>query len=83
MRSAPAGAALLLAGDRRIGVNGPFKLGFNEATLGVSISAVTVELARYRMPMPWFESIASGTPSPLGTHGLPDSWITSWMMTPN
>jgi enoyl-CoA hydratase len=55
-----AGAALLLAGDRRIGVNGPFKLGFNEATLGVSISAVTVELARYRMPMPWFESIVSG-----------------------
>ena len=55
-----AGAALLLAGDRRIGVDGPFKLGFNEATLGVSISAVTVELARYRMPMPWFESIISG-----------------------
>ncbi len=55
-----AGAALLLAGDRRIGLDGPFKLGFNEASLGVSISAVTVELARYRMPMPWFESIASG-----------------------
>jgi enoyl-CoA hydratase len=55
-----AGAALLLAGDRRIGLDGPFKVGFNEASLGVSISAVTVELARYRMPMPWFESIASG-----------------------
>ena len=55
-----AGAALLLAGDRRIGLDGPFKLGFNEASLGVSISAVTVELARYRMPMPWFESIVSG-----------------------
>lgn len=55
-----AGAALLLAGDRRIGVDGPFKLGFNEARLGVSISAATVELARYRMPMPWFESLISG-----------------------
>lgn len=55
-----AGAALLLAADRRVGLDGPFKLGFNEASLGVSISAVTVELARYRMPMPWFESIVSG-----------------------
>jgi len=55
-----AGAALLLAADRRIGLDGPFKLGFNEASLGVSISAATVELARYRMPMPWFESLVTG-----------------------
>jgi enoyl-CoA hydratase len=61
-----AGAALLLAADRRIGLDGPFKLGFNEAGLGVSISPVTVELARYRMPMPWFESLITGdTFSPL------------------
>jgi enoyl-CoA hydratase len=59
-----AGAALLLTGDRRIGVDGDFKLGFNEARIGVSISAVTVELARYRMPMPWFESIVSGETYP-------------------
>jgi enoyl-CoA hydratase len=55
-----AGAALLLATDRRVGLDGPFKLGFNEASLGVSISPVTVELARYRMPMPWFESLTTG-----------------------
>jgi enoyl-CoA hydratase len=55
-----AGAALLLAADRRIGLDGPFKLGFNEASLGVSISPATVELARYRMPMPWFESLITG-----------------------
>jgi len=55
-----AGAALLLAADRRLGLDGPFKLGFNEASLGVSISPVTVELARYRMPMPWFESLITG-----------------------
>lgn len=55
-----AGAALLLAADRRVGVDGPFKLGFNEVTIGASISAATVELARYRMPMPWFESLAYG-----------------------
>jgi enoyl-CoA hydratase len=55
-----AGAALLLVADRRVGTDGPFKIGFNEASIGVTISAATVELARYRMPMPWFESIASG-----------------------
>jgi enoyl-CoA hydratase/carnithine racemase len=55
-----AGAALLLAADRRIGMEGAFRLGFNEASIGTSISAATVELARYRMPMPWFESIISG-----------------------
>jgi enoyl-CoA hydratase len=55
-----AGAALLLAADGRIGLDGPFKLGFNEASIGVTISGATVELARYRMPMPYFESIASG-----------------------
>jgi enoyl-CoA hydratase len=61
-----AGAALLLAADRRVGLDGQFKIGFNEASLGVSISAVTVELARYRMPMPWFESLITGdTFSPL------------------
>lgn len=56
-----AGAALLLAADRRLGVDGPYKLGFNEASMGVAISAATVEMARYRMPMPYFESIVSGT----------------------
>jgi enoyl-CoA hydratase len=55
-----AGAALLLAADRRVGLDGPFKIGFNEASIGVTISGATVELARYRMPMPYFESVASG-----------------------
>jgi enoyl-CoA hydratase/carnithine racemase len=59
-----AGAALLLSADRRIGLDGPFKLGFNEVALGASISAATVELARYRMPMPWFETLASGETLP-------------------
>lgn len=59
-----AGAALLLVADRRLGVDGPYKLGFNEASMGVAISGATVELARYRMPMPYFESIVSGTTFP-------------------
>jgi enoyl-CoA hydratase len=83
-----AGAALLLAADRRIGLDGPFKVGFNEATLGVSISPATVALARYRMPMPWFESIVAGNtyePSPATDAGfldtlasdVPDLWAQS------
>ncbi len=55
-----AGAALLLSVDRRVGLDGPFKLGFNEAAIGAAISPATVELARYRMPMPFFESLISG-----------------------
>jgi enoyl-CoA hydratase len=56
-----AGAALLVVADRRVGLDGDFKVGFNEASVGVTISQATIELARYRMPMPWFESIISGT----------------------
>src|ERR1700677_2363511 len=56
-----AGAGWLVVADRRIGLDGDFKLGFNEASVGVTISQATVELARYRMPMPWFESIISGS----------------------
>jgi enoyl-CoA hydratase len=55
-----AGAAILISADRRVGLHGPFKLGFNEVALGATISGATVELARYRMPMPWFETLASG-----------------------
>ena len=70
-----AGAALLLAADRRIGLKGAFKIGFNEAKMGVAISAATVELARYRMPMPWFESLILGdtfTPEAAQPAGLLD-----------
>jgi enoyl-CoA hydratase len=56
-----AGAGLLVVADRRIGLDGEFKLGFNEASVGVTISKATGELARYRMPMPWFESIITGS----------------------
>jgi enoyl-CoA hydratase len=75
-----AGAALLLAVDRRVGLDGPFKLGFNEAAIGVPISAATVELARYRMPMPWFESLVSGetfAPHPARAAGLLDVVVES------
>jgi enoyl-CoA hydratase len=75
-----AGAALLLVGDRRIGLDGRFKIGFNEAAIGVPISGVTVELARYRMPMPWFESLVSGDtfdPERALAAGLLDSVVST------
>ena len=56
-----AGAALLAVADRRVGIEGPYKIGFNEAAAGVPMSTATMELARYRMPMPWFESVVTGT----------------------
>jgi len=73
-----AGAGLLVVADRRVGLDGAFKLGFNEASVGVTISQATVELARYRMPMPWFESIISGTtfaPQQAVTAGLLDEVV--------
>lgn len=77
-----AGAALLLAADRRIGVGGSFKIGFNEAKMGVAISACTVELARYRMPMPWFESLIVGdtfSPEAAVSAGLLDTVVEDGM----
>ena len=75
-----AGAALLLVADRRIGIGGRFKLGFNEAAIGVPISGVTVELARYRMPMPWFESLISARRSIRTRRSSPGS-STAWLRT--
>ena len=73
-----AGAALLLSADRRVGLDGPFKLGFNEAAIGAAISPATVELARYRMPMPFFESVISGdtfSPDAARAAGLLDTLV--------
>jgi enoyl-CoA hydratase len=73
-----AGAGLLVVADRRIGAEGEFKLGFNEASVGVVISKATGELARYRMPMPWFESIITGStfaPQPAVAAGLLDAVV--------
>ena len=73
-----AGAALLLSADRRVGLDGPFKLGFNEAAIGAAISPATVELARYRMPMPFFESLISGdtfSPDAARAAGLLDTLV--------
>ncbi len=69
------GAALLLAADRRVALEGDWKIGFNEVAAGVPLSGAFVELCRYRMAMPWFESIVVGTvfdPVEAVTAGLVD-----------
>lgn len=48
------GAFTLLAADVRFGVRGPFKFGLNEVAIGLTIPHYGVEIARLRMPAPWF-----------------------------
>lgn len=43
------GSLLLLAGDTRIGAEGPFKLGLNEVAIGMGLPIFAVELARDRL----------------------------------
>jgi len=43
------GAALLLAGDVRLGAEGGFKIGFNEVGIGIPLPALVLELAADRL----------------------------------
>jgi enoyl-CoA hydratase len=45
----PMGAFLLLASDVRIGVDGPFKIGFNEVAIGIPVPSFGLELGRSRL----------------------------------
>jgi len=45
-----AGALVLLAADHRIGVEGDFRIGLNEVSIGMALPAWAVELAAYRIP---------------------------------
>lgn len=55
-----AGALVLLAGDRRIGASGEYKIGLNEVAIGMPLPVWAVELARYRMPPGEFDRIILG-----------------------
>ncbi|HET8849042.1 MAG TPA: crotonase/enoyl-CoA hydratase family protein [Marinobacter sp.] len=48
------GAFLLLSVDYRIGVEGSFKLGLNEVAIGMTMHHAGIEIARHRMPAPYF-----------------------------
>ena len=45
-----AGALVLLAADHRVGVEGEFRIGLNEVSIGMPLPVWAVELARYRIP---------------------------------
>ena len=51
-----AGALLLLTADRRIGAEGPFKIGLNEVAIGLRLPMYGVELARERLSKRHFPS---------------------------
>jgi enoyl-CoA hydratase len=55
-----AGALVLLAADRRLGVSGDFKIGLNEVAIGMALPVWAVELARYRMPPSELDRIILG-----------------------
>ena len=48
------GAFLLLSGDYRIGCSGKFKTGLNEVAIGMTMHHAGIEIARHRMPAPYF-----------------------------
>lgn len=50
-----AGALLLLASDTRLGVDGEFKIGLNEVSLGMPLPIFGVELARTRLAPTFLE----------------------------
>ena len=43
------GAFLVMAGDYRIGAQGPFKLGLNETAIGMTLPDFAIELTRLRL----------------------------------
>lgn len=49
------GSFLLLAADQRIGAEGDYKLGLNEVAIGMRLPWFAIELARHRLPRPWFD----------------------------
>lgn len=56
----PAGAFLMLSADRRIGSEGPFRIGMNEVTIGLTLPAFAVELARHRLTPACFQRTITG-----------------------
>jgi enoyl-CoA hydratase len=55
-----AGALLLLSCDRRIGAEGPAKIGLNEVAIGMALPIFAVELARERLQPAHFTAATIG-----------------------
>ena len=56
----PAGAFLMLSADRRIGAEGPFRIGMNETAIGLTLPDFAVEVARYRLTPAYFQRTTTG-----------------------
>jgi enoyl-CoA hydratase len=56
----PAGAFLMLAADRRLGIEGPFRIGLNEVAIGLTIPLFAVEVARHRLTPAYFQRAVTG-----------------------
>lgn len=55
----PMGAFLLLASDLRIGVEGDYRIGLNEVTIGIAVPDFALSLARYRLVSPYLHRTAA------------------------
>ena len=50
------GSFLLLSSDQRIGAEDPeLRMGLNEVAIGLTLPWFAIELARHRLPRPWFD----------------------------
>lgn len=49
------GAFLLLSADYRIGAGGDFRVGLNEAMIGMTLPWFGIEIARHRLARPYFD----------------------------
>ena len=56
----PAGAFLMLSADRRIGVEGPFRIGMNEVAIALTLPQFAVEIARHRLTPAYFHRTVTG-----------------------
>lgn len=54
------GAVLLLAGDRRLGVDGDFVVGFNEASIGLPLPGMLLTIARDRLTADSYDEATTG-----------------------
>ena len=75
----PAGAFLMLSADRRIGAEGPFRIGMNEVAIGLTLPAFAVELARHRLAPAYFQRTVTGDmydPSEAVTAGFLDELVS-------
>jgi enoyl-CoA hydratase len=76
-----AGAFMALAADRRIGIDGPYRIGLNEVKIGLTVPWFVIELARQRLhPAHFNRAVVSATmygPAEAVTAGFLDEVVTA------